>query len=109
VGAAVLLRALEPSCGLELMAERRGAGALRAGKLEPRLLCSGPARLTQALGIAREHDGLPVWQAPLAVLPRDAATPDIVVTPRIGVNGDPLPRRFADAGSSYLSRPLPRS
>jgi DNA-3-methyladenine glycosylase len=109
VGAAVLLRALEPSCGLELMAERRGAGALRAGKIEPRLLCSGPARLTQALGIAREHDGLPVWEAPLAVLPRGAVTPDIVVTPRIGVNGDPLPRRFADAGSSYLSRPLPRS
>ena len=124
VGAAVLLRALEPTDGLELMAERRGAGALRAGKLGPRLLCSGPARLTQALGIGREHDGLPVWQPPLAVLPRGAgggahgapapgergaAAPDIVVTPRIGVNGDPLPRRFADAGSRYLSRPLPRS
>jgi len=103
VGAAVLLRALEPTCGAERMAERRGVA-------EPRLLCSGPARLTQALGLDRRHDGLSVWEPPLAVLPRPrgAAAPRLAATPRIGVNGDPRAWRFVDADSRYLSRPLPR-
>jgi DNA-3-methyladenine glycosylase len=105
VAAGVLLRALEPEHGVEDMISRRGL-------LEPRLLASGPARLAQALGIGRAHNGLPVWKAPLAVLPREATVPEprIVTTARIGVRGgDQKPWRFVDAGSRFLSRPLSRT
>lgn len=108
VGAGVLLRALEPDSGADAMAERRGVG-------DPRLLASGPARLAQALGIGREHGGLPVWEAPLAILPREAACagappPRVVTTARIGVRGgDRKPWRFVDADSRFLSRPLTRT
>ena len=100
VGAGVLLRALEPEAGLGAMAERRGRN-------EPRLLCSGPARLAQALGIGREHNGLAVWREPLAILPPapGAPTPEVHTTARIGVRGgDPKPWRFVDAASHHLSR-----
>ena len=121
VGAAVLVRALEPTHGLERMAERRGPVARRHdGAVDPRVLCSGPARLTQALAIGRAQNGLPVWREPLLVLPRPGVAPDdsapssgsapeIVATPRIGVGGDPLPWRFVDARSAFLSRPLRRA
>jgi len=105
VGAGVLLRALEPETGLDAMAQRRGMSELR-------LLCSGPARLAQALGIGREQNGLPVWEAPLAILPRPAAAaaPTVVATARIGVRGgDQKPWRFVDADSRFLSRPLSRT
>jgi DNA-3-methyladenine glycosylase len=105
VAAGVLLRALEPESGVEGMVARRGV-------LEPRLLASGPARLAQALGIGRAHNGLPVWLPPLAILPRPAGAPDleIVTTARIGVcGGDQKPWRFVDAGSRHLSRPLSRT
>jgi DNA-3-methyladenine glycosylase len=105
VAAGVLLRALEPGSGLELMAERRGVS-------EPRLLASGPARLAQAVGIGREHNGLPVWREPLAILPPSPADPrpDVVTTARIGVRGgDQKPWRFVDAGSRCLSRSLSRT
>jgi len=119
VGAAVLLRALEPLQGLERMAERRGPVVVRPdGSVDARLLCSGPARLTQALGIGRGENGLPAWREPLVVLPREGvvsddarswsqAAPDLVVTPRIGVGDDPRPWRFVDARSAFLSRPSP--
>ena len=84
----------------------------RRGLREARLLCSGPARLTQALGIGREHNGLPVWEPPLAILarPASAPAPRVVATPRIGVRGgDRKPWRFVDADSSFLSRPLPKA
>ena len=121
VGAAVLIRALEPTDGLERMAERRGPVARRRdGAVDSRLLCGGPARLTQALAISRAQNGLPAWREPLMVLPRpgvaadDAATwpgctPEIVATPRVGVGGDPQPWRFVDARSAFLSRPLRRA
>jgi len=110
--AAVLLRAVEPDVGVERMIERRGTSDLRR-------LCSGPARLTQALGITRErHDGLSACAPPVQVLarpgidPRDPASwaacaPRIKHTSRIGVSaaGD-KPWRFVDAGSAFLSRPL---
>jgi DNA-3-methyladenine glycosylase len=105
VGAGVLLRALEPQAGLELMAERRGVD-------RPRLLASGPARLAQALGIGREHNGLPVWRPPVAILPRPGGepAPEVVTTARIGVRGgDQKPWRFVDARSAYLSRTLART
>lgn len=109
----ILLRALEPTRGVELMARRRGLD-------DPRRLCSGPAKLTQALGILGEHNGLPAWRPPIAVLARpgtlagDPSTwslnePRIAATPRIGVSSArDVPWRFVDAGSAYLSRPLPR-
>jgi DNA-3-methyladenine glycosylase len=102
VAAGVLLRALEPREGLERMRERRGPS-------EPRLLCSGPARLAQALGIAREQNGLPVWRDPLTLLARAPGDdPRIVATARINVRGDEKPWRFVDADSVHLSRRLPR-
>ena len=127
VGAAVLVRALEPLRGLELMVERRGPVVRRAdGSVDTRLLCAGPARLAQALAIGRAQNGLPVSREPLVVLPRIAAGgaaaarpsptglagpaddgPRIVATPRIGVGGDDKPWRFVDARSAFLSRPLP--
>jgi DNA-3-methyladenine glycosylase len=105
VAAGVLLRALEPEYDVEGMAARRGVA-------EPRLIASGPARLAQALGIGRAHNGLPVWLPPLAVLARPvgAPRPEIVTTARIGVRGgDQRPWRFVDAASRHLSRPLSRT
>ena len=104
-GAGVLLRALEPQAGIELMAERRGVD-------RPRLFASGPARLAQALGIDRAFNGSPLWEAPLAILPRPAGAPapEVVTTARIGVRGgDQKPWRFVDAGSAHLSRSLART
>ena len=109
-GAGVLLRALVPEYGVAQMVALRGLD-------EPRLLCSGPARLAQALAIGREHNGWPVWEPPVAILPRQSAfgglhadPPRIVTTPRIGVRGgDQKLWRFVDADSPFLSRPLPRS
>jgi len=97
--AAVLLRALEPTHRLEVMRERRGLD-------EPRLLCSGPGRLCQALGVTREHDGLPLELPPFEL--RAAETPPEVITgPRIGITlAAEHPWRYAAAGSRYLSRPL---
>jgi DNA-3-methyladenine glycosylase len=105
VGAGVLLRALEPEAGLDVMAERRGVS-------QPRLLASGPARLAQALAIGRELNGRPVWERPLAILrrPSGAPAPEVVTTARIGVrDGDQKPWRFVDAHSAYLSRSLSRT
>jgi DNA-3-methyladenine glycosylase len=108
-GAAVLLRALEPRHGLDRMRRRRGTDDERA-------LCSGPAKLSQALGIGRAQNGLEAWCEPLVVLPREATSPagrgrrpSIVTTPRVGVNGHPAPWRFVDADSVFLSRRLPRT
>ncbi len=108
-GAAVLLRALEPEHGVERMVERRGPVVRRSdGRADLRLLCSGPARLTQALALGRAENGLPAYRAPVVVLPRGAAAPAprVVATPRIGVGDDDKPWRFVDAGSRLLSRPL---
>ena len=102
VAAGVLLRALEPERDVEAMSARRGV-------TEPRLIASGPARLAQALGIARGQNGLPMWAPPLAILPRPAGVPRprIVTTARIGVRGgDQRPWRFVAADSRFLSRPL---
>ena len=95
-GAGVLLRALDPEHGLERMVARRGVD-------EPRLLCSGPARLAQALGIGREQNGLPVWSRLSRSCPsrcRRRPSRRVVTTARIGVRGgDQKPWRFVDAGS----------
>ena len=110
VAAAVLLRALEPLAGLDLMRERRGFG-------DPRALCSGPAKLSAALGIGRAQNGASAWQPPLLVTARpgagvadqadwSAGAPPLAATRRIGVGGDERPWRFVEVGSRYLSRPF---
>ena len=108
VGAAVLVRALEPTRGLERMAERRGPVVRRRdGTVDARLLCAGPARLAQALAIGRLQHGLPAWREPLALLARRPGDePVVVVTPRVGVGDDTKPWRFVDARSAFLSRPF---
>jgi DNA-3-methyladenine glycosylase len=100
--AAVLLRALEPTDGLERMRERR--------KLDdPRLLAAGPGRLCEALGVTGEHDGLPLDRAPFSLRPR-AGEPEIAAVPRIGITrAADKPWRYALKGSRYLSRALPRA
>lgn len=99
VGDAVLVRALEPTAGLELMAERRGLADLR-------LLCAGPGRLTQALGVSGAHDGLPLDLPPFELRARPAAVP-VAAGPRIGISvAVEHPWRYGLAGSRYLSRPL---
>jgi DNA-3-methyladenine glycosylase len=96
---AVLLRALEPSEGLPAMRERRGGVA-------DRLLCAGPGRLCQALGITRALDGAIMPRSPVAVLepPPDAVVPAVAATPRIGITkAADWPLRFLIEGSVYVS------
>jgi DNA-3-methyladenine glycosylase len=104
-GAAVLIRALEPIAGIDRMRERR-----RASRLED--LCSGPGKLTQALGIGLELNGTPLYAGPIRVLgrPAGAQRPAIVRGERIGITkAADLPWRFCDAGSRHVSRPWPRA
>ena len=97
--AAVLLRALEPTDGVESMRVRRGLD-------EPRLLAAGPGRLCQALGVTRDHDGLSLDAPPFELLAADAPV-DVVAGTRIGISvAADQPWRYAEAGSRYLSRPL---
>jgi DNA-3-methyladenine glycosylase len=103
--AAVLIRALEPRWGIERMAERRG-------REEPRELCSGPGKLTQALAIGLEINGASLTEPPFELRePDQASGPTMVVTgPRIGITrAVELPWRFCAEGSEYLSRPLSRA
>ena len=95
--AAVLIRALEPTDGLAAMAERRALA-------DPRLLCAGPGRLAQALGITAALDGAPLGRAPFAWRSPTGA-PDLVAGPRIGITrAADEPWRVGLAGSRYLSR-----
>ena len=97
--AAVLVRALEPTRGLEAMRVRRGLTDLRA-------LCSGPGKLCQALGVTREHDGLPLDRPPFE-LRSGAGEIEIAAGPRIGITrAAEAPWRYVLAGSRYVSRPL---
>jgi DNA-3-methyladenine glycosylase len=96
---AVLIRALEPTAGLELQGHRRGTE-------DPRSLCSGPGKLCEALGITREHDGLALDEAPFRLEER-TEVPEIVTGPRIGITrAAELSWRYALAGSPFLSRAL---
>ena len=94
---AVLIRALEPTQGLDLMRERRGLDDVR-------LLCSGPGRLCEALGVTRELDGLSLDGPPFELTPR-AGKPAIVRGPRIGITkAVEHPWRYGLAGSRFVSR-----
>jgi DNA-3-methyladenine glycosylase len=96
---AVLIRALEPTEGLAKMQRRRRSEDVR-------LLCSGPGRLTEALGIAREHNALPLDAPPFELWARKAV-PEIASGPRIGITkAADLPWRYGLKGSRYLSKPF---
>jgi len=98
-GSAVLVRALEATHDTDRMKARR--------RLQDRsLLCSGPGRLCQALGVTLEHNGLPLDQPPFRLSPGVGAVPTAVGT-RIGIRkAVDLPWRFALAGSRFLSKPM---
>jgi DNA-3-methyladenine glycosylase len=98
-GSAVLIRAIEPTEGLATMALRRGG----AGE---RLLCAGPGRVGQALGIGPEHDGLPLDAPPFRIV-WPVRTHTLSIGSRIGISkGVEAPWRFGLAGSPFLSRPF---
>ena len=100
-GSAVLIRALEPTAGLELMMDRRGTDAVRA-------LCSGPGKLCQALAVTRAHNGLALDHAPFELRAGEAGR--VVAGPRIGITkAADVPWRFGEAGSRFLSRPFPQA
>ena len=93
----VLIRALEPTIGLDRMAERRGTSNLRR-------LCAGPGRLCQALGIDSRFDGHSLSSPPFEL--RRGETPvDVSTGPRIGISkAIETPWRFCLSGSPFLSR-----
>lgn len=99
-GAGVLIRAIEPTRGLDVMAARRGLS-------EPRLLCSGPGRVGQALGIGPSLNGRPLDQPPFELYAPETAV-EVVSGPRIGISkAAETSWRFGVAGSRYWSRPFP--
>ncbi len=97
---AILIRALEPLEGLELMRQRRGVDA-------PEDLCSGPAKLCQALGIGPQHNWGDITVGPLFMADGDTPHRPIVTTTRIGLpqgRGDELELRYYFADSNCISR-----
>jgi DNA-3-methyladenine glycosylase len=104
-GAAVLIRALEPLTGLDLMRERRGMQS-------PFDLCSGPGKLTRALDIELALNGSDLASGPVRILPRPAGWEDVeyVSGPRVGITkAADLEWRFCVAGARSVSRPWPRA
>jgi DNA-3-methyladenine glycosylase len=99
VGSAVLIRALEPLEGLAVMRRRRGLK-------DERLLCAGPGRVCEALGITGAHNGLALDREPFRLLARNGDC-EIAVGPRIGITkAAALPWRYGLKGSRYLSKPM---
>jgi DNA-3-methyladenine glycosylase len=100
--AAVLIRALQPTHGLDEMRKRRGVRT----DIE---LCSGPGKLTEALGIGLEANGADLGSEPFGLLPREQDwAGEIVAAPRVGITkAVERPWRFCLAGSPFVSRPRP--
>ena len=99
IASAVLIRALEPRAGIATMRSRRRMD-------DARLLCAGPGRLTEALGITRAHDCLALDRPPFALRARQEAI-ELLVGPRIGITkAADKPWRYGLAGSKFLSRPF---
>jgi DNA-3-methyladenine glycosylase len=101
VGAAALIRALEPVAGVDEMRARRSVERIEA-------LCSGPGKLTQALAISLEDNGVDLLSGPIAIQPRPQQWREVQISadPRIGITkAVELPWRFTAAGSRFLSRP----
>jgi len=96
---AVLIRALEPTTGLPAMRRRRGLA-------DPRLLCAGPGRVCQALGITAAHNGSALDELPFTLLARTVEA-DVVAGPRIGITkAAEKPWRYGLKGSAFLSKPF---
>jgi DNA-3-methyladenine glycosylase len=97
---AVLIRALEPLEGVATMQRRRGLS-------DERLLCSGPGRVGQALGVTRDRlNGLALDRAPFTLFAR-AQTPEIATGVRIGITkAADLPWRYGLRDSKFLSKPF---
>lgn len=103
--AAVLIRALEPTEGIELMRERRGRDRVED-------LCSGPGKLTEALAVGLDLNGHPLDEKPFRIEPRggDWSSPEMVAGPRIGITkATELPWRHCAAGNRFVSRPWPQA
>jgi DNA-3-methyladenine glycosylase len=101
--AAVLIRALEPTAGLETMRARRG-------ERPDTELCSGPGKLTEALGVALELNGADLGRDPFLLLPPNGDAPQVVTGPRIGITkATERPWRFCAADNPFVSRPPPES
>ena len=101
-GAGVLIRAIEPTMGIARMRERRGLDDLR-------LLCAGPGRVGQALGIDGSFNGKAFDAPPFVLLPLDGEQPavQVEVGPRIGISkAADVPWRFGEKGSRFLSKPF---
>ncbi|HML14353.1 MAG TPA: DNA-3-methyladenine glycosylase [Xanthobacteraceae bacterium] len=99
VANAVLIRALEPTAGIPLMQKRRRMQDVR-------LLCAGPGRLCEALGVTRAHDGLALDAPPFRLMARPRALA-LAVGPRIGITkAADKPWRYGLAGSRFLSKPF---
>ena len=97
---AVLIRALEPTHGLSAMRRRRGLAEARA-------LCSGPGKLTEALGITHAHNALPLDEPPFAVHARTGKV-EVAAGVRIGITkAADLPWRYGLKDSKFLSKPFP--
>lgn len=97
----MLIRALEPTHGVELMRSRRGAKADSD-------LCSGPGKLTEALGIDLSVNEADLCRDPFLLTPQAAAPPEIVAGPRVGITkAVERPWRFCAAGNPHVSRPRP--
>jgi DNA-3-methyladenine glycosylase len=100
--AAVLIRALEPTDGVAAMRKRRG---LKHADSE---LCSGPGKLTEALGITLADNEADLARPPFQILPPGGDPPEVVTGPRVGISkAVEYPWRFSAAGSRYVSRPRP--
>jgi DNA-3-methyladenine glycosylase len=114
VGAAVLIRALEPLSGIERMRARRGG-------VGDEQLCSGPGKLTQALAIELHHNATSLLDGPIAIHPplpmscarmalERGAAERLAVAPRVGITkAVELAWRFCLAGNPHVSRPRPRA
>lgn len=97
---AVLIRAIEPTTGLAAMRRRRGLS-------DERLLCSGPGRLCEALGISGAHNGLSLTAPPFEIFAGDDRVAEVVAGPRIGITkAVDLPWRYGEKGSRFLSMPF---
>jgi len=108
VGAAVLIRALQPLTGIEQMRARRGLIGDRP--MRDQDLCSGPGKLTQALAIELTENGGDLYDGPVRIRPRPSAwrAPDVVAGTRIGITkAVELPWRFCVASNPHVSRPRP--
>jgi len=96
---AVLIRAIEPTTGLATMRRRRGIA-------DERLLCSGPGRLCEALGITHRENGVSLAAPPFEIFAAAGDT-EVVTGPRIGITkAVDLPWRYGEKGSRFLSKPF---